>query len=77
MRIADDTEAIGRRYRELFRPSSEQLSPPQPEPATKSAAETMCPCGRPVSDCFFCVGSVITGAGDRYQDRAELGANCR
>ena len=26
MRIADDTEAIGRRYRELFRPSSEQKS---------------------------------------------------
>jgi hypothetical protein len=24
MRIVDDTEAIGRRYRELFRPSSEQ-----------------------------------------------------
>ena len=43
MRIADDTEAIGRRYRELFRPSSEQLSPPKPEPETKSAAETMCP----------------------------------
>ena len=32
MRIADDTEAIGRRYRELFRPSSEQLSPPKTEP---------------------------------------------
>ena len=46
MRIADDTEAIGRRYRELFRPGSEQPSPPKPEPETKSAAETMCPCGR-------------------------------
>jgi hypothetical protein len=57
MRIADDTEAIGRRYRELFRPSSEQPSPPKPEPETKSAAETVCRCGRPVSDCFFCVGS--------------------
>jgi hypothetical protein len=54
MRIADDTEAISRRYRELFRPSSEQPLPPKPEPETKSAAETMCPCGRPVSDCFFC-----------------------
>lgn len=53
MRIADDTEAIGRRYRELFRPSSEQPLPPKPEPETKSAAETMCPCGRPVSDCFI------------------------
>jgi hypothetical protein len=40
MRIADDTEAIGRRYRELFRPSSEQPSPPKPEPETKSTAET-------------------------------------
>ena len=59
MRIADDTEAIGRRYRELFRPRSGQPSPPKPEPETKSAAVTMCPCGRPVSDCFFCVGSVI------------------
>jgi hypothetical protein len=61
MRIADDTEAIGRRYRELFRPGSEQPSPPKPEPETKSAAETTCRCGRPVGDCFFCVGSVITG----------------
>jgi hypothetical protein len=61
MRIADDTEAIGRRYRELFRPSSEQPSPPKPAPETKSAAETVCPCGRPVSDCFFCIGGVITG----------------
>jgi hypothetical protein len=61
MRIADDTEAIGRRYRELFRPSPEQPSPPKPEPETKSAAETMCRCGRPVSDCFFCIGSVIAG----------------
>ena len=77
MRIADDTEAIGRRYRELFRPSSEQPSPPKPEPETKSAAETMCPCGRPVSDCFFCVGSVIQAAGDRYEGRAELGADRR
>ena len=65
MRIADDIEAIGRRYRELFRPTSEQLSPPKPEPETKSAAETMCPCGWPVSHCFFCVGSVITGRGPR------------
>ena len=61
MRIADNTEAIGRRYRELFRPSSEQPSPPKPEPETKSAAETMCACGRPVSDCFFCIGGVIAG----------------
>jgi hypothetical protein len=53
MRIADDTEAIGRRHRELFRPSSEQPWPPKPEPETKSAAETMCPCGWPVSHCFF------------------------
>ena len=58
MRIADDTEAIGRRYRELFQPSSEQPSPPKPEPETKSAAERMCACGRPVSDCFFCVGKI-------------------
>ena len=61
MRIADDTEAIGRRYRELFRPSSEQPPPLKPEPEMKSAAETMCPCGWPVSHCFFCVGCVITG----------------
>ena len=61
MRIIDDTEAIGRRYRELFRPSSEQPAPPKPEPDTKSAAKTTCTCGRPVSDCFFCIGSVITG----------------
>jgi hypothetical protein len=61
MQIADDTKAIGRRSRELFRPSSEQPSPPKPEPETKSAAETMCPCGWLVSHCFFCVGSVITG----------------
>ena len=53
MRIVDDTEAIGRRYRELFRPSSEQPTAPKPEPETKSAAEKMCRCGRPVSDCFF------------------------
>jgi hypothetical protein len=58
MRIADDTEAVGRRYRELFRPSSEQPSPPKPEPETKSAAERMCACGRPVSDCFFCVDKI-------------------
>lgn len=77
MRIADDTEAIARRYRELFQPSSEQPTPPKPGPETKSAAEKMCRCGRPVSDCFFCVGGVITGleaAGDRYQGRGELGA---
>jgi hypothetical protein len=55
MRIIDDTEAIGRRYRELFRPSSEQPSPPKPEPDTKSASETTCRCGRPVRDCFFCI----------------------
>jgi hypothetical protein len=61
MRIADDIEAIGRRYRELFRPSSERPSPPKPEPETKSAAETTCRCGWPVSHCFFCIGSVITG----------------
>ena len=80
MRIADDTEAIGRRYRELFRTSSEQPSPPKPEPETKSAAETMCRCGWPVSHCFFCVGSVIIGlqaAGDRYQGYAELGVHRR
>ena len=56
MRIADDTEAIGRRYRELFRPNSEQQPPPKPEPERKSVVETMCRCGRPVSDCFFCCG---------------------
>ena len=57
MRIVDDTEAIGRRYRELFRPSSEQPSPPKPELDTKSAAETTCRCRLPVSDCFcfFCI----------------------
>ena len=55
MPIADDTEAIGRRYRELFRTSSEQPPAPKPELETKSAAETMCPCGRPISDCFFCI----------------------
>ena len=77
MRIADDTEAIGRRYRELFRPSSEQPSPAKPEPETKSAAEKMCPCGRPVSDCFFCIGGVIQAASDRYEGRAELGADRR
>jgi hypothetical protein len=80
MRIADDTEAIARRYRELFQPSSEQPTPPKPEPETKSAAEKMCRCGRPVSDCFFCVGGVITGlqaAGDRYHGRGELGAHGR
>ena len=60
MQIIDDTEAIGRRYRELFRPSSEQPPPPNSEPEPNSAAETTCDCGRPVSDCFFCVGSVIT-----------------
>ena len=60
MRIIDDTEAIGRRYRELFGPSSEQPPPLKPEPETEAAAETTCACGRPVSDCFFCVGSVIT-----------------
>jgi hypothetical protein len=61
MRIIDDTEAIGRRYRELFRPSSEQAAPPKPEADTRSAAKTTCTCGRLVSDCFFCIGSVITG----------------
>ena len=55
MRIIDDTEAIGRRYRELFRPNSEQPPAPKPEPETKSAAEKICRCGRPVSDCFFCI----------------------
>jgi hypothetical protein len=55
------TQKPGRRYPELFRPSLEQRLPPKREPETKSAAETMCPCGQPVSDCFFCVGSVITG----------------
>ena len=77
MRIADDTEAIGRRYRELFRPSSEQPPPPKPEPETKSAAETMCRCGRPVSDCFFCVGGVISDCRRSHQGRAELGAHHR
>jgi hypothetical protein len=67
MRIADDIEAIGRRYRELFRSSSEQPSPPKPEPETKSAAEATCPCGWPVSHCFFCIGSVITGCGRSIQ----------
>jgi hypothetical protein len=59
MRIADDTEAIGRATAAIPA-SSEQPSPPKPEPETKSAAETTCRCGRPVG-CFFCVGSVITG----------------
>ena len=49
-----NTEAIGRRYRELFRPGSEQPSPPKPEPETKSAAEKMCACGRPVVIAFLC-----------------------
>jgi len=55
MRIADDTEAICRRYRELFRPDSKHPSPPKPESETKSAVEKMCRCGRPLSDCFFCL----------------------
>ena len=75
MRIADDTEAIGRRYRELFQPSSEQPSPPKPEPETKSAGKTMCPCSRLGSDCFFCVGGVVQAASERYEGRAELGAD--
>jgi hypothetical protein len=53
MRIADNTEAIGRRYRELFRLDSKHPSPLKPELETKSAAEKMCRCGRPLSDCFF------------------------
>ena len=71
MRIAHDTEATGRRYRELFRPSSEQSSPLKAEPETKSASETMCPCGWPVSHCFFCVGSLITGSGERRSNATK------
>ena len=77
MRIADDIEAIGRRYRELFRPSSEQPSPPKPEPETNSAAETMCPCGWPVSHCFFCVGTSPRSSNSKGELRDRRNPSCR